>query len=457
MSGPYDAARGKEIAERIAAEQRQAQVLAARERRNGKAGHPQRHLAAVDVYDIPLPPEPAPDGAHPSPVTLPEAHHVFRRWLGDTYDVDALDAVLAAAAVERLDGDPLWLLLISGSGNAKTETVQALVGIDAVLTSTIASAGALLSATAKRERAKDATGGLLRKIGDRGVVVVKDVTSILSMSGDARAEVLAALREVYDGRWSRNVGTDGGRTLEWVGRIAVVGAVTTAWDSAHAAVAAMGDRFVLVRMDSTTGRLMSGRRAIANTGDEKRMRRELAAAVAGVIAGMDHTPTAPTEAEVDRLLAAADLVTLSRTGVEYDYRGDVIDAHAPEMPTRFAKQLAQVMRGAVAIGIDRAAALRLAIRCARDSVPPLRLAIIDDLASHPHSPTAEVRKRLDQPRSTVDRQLQALHMLGVTTVSEEHYSADRVRWFYSLADEINPTALDPKSSPDLAVPTPSPQ
>ena len=86
---------------------------------------------------------------------------MFKKWLGDGYDQDALIAVLAAAAVERLDGDPLWLLVISGSGNAKTETVQALTGADAVLTSSIASEGALLSGTSNKERAKDATGGLL--------------------------------------------------------------------------------------------------------------------------------------------------------------------------------------------------------------------------------------------------------------------------------------------------------
>ncbi len=171
---------------------------------------------------------------------------------------------------------------------------------------------------------------------------------------------------------------------------------------------------------------------------------------------MDYSPPTITEPEVDALLAAADLVTLSRTAVEYDYRGDVIGAHAPEMPTRFAKQLAQVIRGAVVIGMDRGDAVRLAIRCARDSMPPLRLAIIDDLAAHPHSPTAAVRKRLDQPRSTVDRQLQALHILGILTVTEEDYGHDKTRWFYSLSDHIEPTALDPKTSPDLAVPTPSP-
>jgi hypothetical protein len=69
------------------------------------------------------------------------------------------------------------------------------------------------------------------------------------------------------------------------------------------------------------------------------------------------------------LRAAADLVTPARTGVEFDYRGDVIDAHAPEMATRFAKQLAQVVRGGVAVGMERDDA-RLAIRCARDSPPP---------------------------------------------------------------------------------------
>ena len=393
-----------------------------------------------------------------APVTLADAHATFRTWLGDDYDTDALNAVLAAAAVERLDGDPLWLLLISGSGNAKTETVQALDGINAIVTSTISSCGALLSATAKRERAKDATGGLLRKLEPRGVLVIKDVTSILSMSGDARAEVLGALREVYDGRWSRNVGTDGGLTLEWAGRVAVIGAVTTAWDRAHAAIASMGDRFVLVRMDSTTGRQKAGRRAIGNTGSEIRMRTELAAAAAGVLAGMDTTPITVTDAETDVLLAAADLVTLARTGVEYDYRGDVIDAHAPEMPTRFAKQLAQVVRGGTAIGMDRTDALRLAIRCARDSMPPLRMAIIDDIAAHPDSSTAEVRKRISKPRATADRQLQALHILGVLECDEQEITwagKDVTRWQYRLADGIDPNTLDPKSVPDLALPTPS--
>ncbi|MFI8976506.1 hypothetical protein ACIGO9_26720 [Nocardia asteroides] len=385
---------------------------------------------------------PAAVPAAPVPVVpLADAQAVFRTWLGADYDLDALHAVLATAAVEQLTGDPLWLLLISGSGNAKTETAQALDGVGAKVVSTISSGGALLSATAKKEIGLSATGGLLREVGDRGTIVIKDVTSILSMNKDARAEVLAALREVYDGRWNRSVGTDGGRTLQWAGRVAVVGAVTTAWDRAHAVIASMGDRFVLLRMDSNLGRIGAGKRAIGNTGHEVAMREELAAVVRGVLAGVDPSKAITvTDAETDLLLAAADIVTRARTGVDFDYRGEVIDAHAPEMPTRFAKQLAQVVRGAVAIGMDRTDALRLAIRCARDSMPPLRLAILDDLAAHPNSSTTEVRKRIGKPRSTVDRQLQALYMLDLVEVDESDVdAAGRTVWRYTLADEIDAT------------------
>ena len=111
-------------------------------------------------------------------------------------------------------------------------------------------------------------------------------------------------------------------------------------------------------------------------------------------------------------------MTLCRTGVEYDFRGDVIDAHAPEMPTRFTKQLVQIIRGGVAVGMDRRAALRLAIRCARDSMPPLRLAILMDVAANPGARTVDIRRRLDKPRMTVDRQRQSLHSFGVVTVEE---------------------------------------
>ena len=261
---------------------------------------------------------------------LDAAHTVYRRWLGDSFDLVALDVVLATAAVQQLDGDPVWLLVVSGAGNAKTETVGSLIGAGAHVTSTISSEGALLSATSKKETAANATGGLLRKIGSTGVVVVKDFTSILSMNRDGRAAVLAALREVYDGRWERNVGTDGGRSLLWTGRLSLIGAVTSAYDSAYGVIASMGDRFALVRVDSKLGRLDAGRQALRNVGFEEQMRPELAQADGDALANVDPSKAVLSDDDMQVLLGVADLVTLSRTHVERDFRGDVVEAHQPK-------------------------------------------------------------------------------------------------------------------------------
>jgi hypothetical protein len=376
--------------------------------------------------------------------SLEDVHAVFRRWLGTDYDLAALDAILAAAAVEQLDGDPCWLLVVSGSGAAKTESVVPLAGVGAHIVSTVTGEAALISGTAEKEKAKDAHGGLLRKIGERGILVIKDVTSILSMQRDSRAAVLAALREIYDGRWDREIGQDGGKTLSWAGRLVVIGAVTTAWDAAHGVISTMGDRFVLVRMDSHSAqsRRAAGLQALKNVSHEGGMREDLADAVGSLLAAVDPGKAyALEDDEMVGILDLADIVTLARTAVERDYQGNVVQAHAPEMPTRFAKQIAQIARGCLAIGKERPAALDLAARCAADSMPPLRLRTLVDVAANPFSGTSAVVKRTQLPRKTVDRVLQELHLLGLLTVTDQEYGDGKVRWLYRLADRVDSDAL----------------
>jgi hypothetical protein len=397
----------------------------------------------------PPPPPPPPPGsasAQPSggsalPQPLIEARATFRKWLGEKYDTDILDIVASAGAAERLGGDPLWLMVISGSGNAKTETVRSLEGAGALTASTISSEGALLAATA---RSRGATGGLLHKIGPRGLLAIKDFTSILAMDSKVRGTVLAALREVHDGKWERHVGYAGGRTLTWRGRIVIVAACTTAWDEARKAIESLGDRFVLARADSTTGRLEAALQAIENTGREAAMRAELAQVMGALIASADLGVRQLDDSERERLIKLANVVTWTRSGVERDYRGDVINAHAPEMPTRFAKQLAQVMRGALSIGIPTDEAMRLATRSARDSLEPLRRDLLLDVAANPGSNPDEVHRRTSKPLTTTKNTLVAMHTLGLLTcVEREERRGGRmvVVPYYWLAPELDRAVL----------------
>ncbi len=374
---------------------------------------------------------------------LADVHDAYLQWLGDDFDLGALNVVLCAAAAEKLSGDPPWVLVVGGSGAAKTETVAPLTGAGAVCVSTITGEAALLSGTPAKSRAKHATGGLLRKIGGSGLLVVKDFTSILSMNRDTRALVLAALREIYDGHWSRNVGTDGGFTLTWKGRLVVIGAVTTAWDAAHQVVSTMGDRFVLVRLRTGDYRRAAGLQSMANVGAEVTMRAHLSEVTGKLLAGAAAYVAAEpepglTDDEMGELLGLADLVTRARTPVERDYQGNPAWAHGLEMPTRFAKQLVQIARGGLLLGLDRETAMRVAARCCHDSMPPLRRRVLGDIAANPDSFTPDVTDRVQVPKTTVNRTLQELQLLGLLEVQHIRYGeAERVRWMYSLAPGID--------------------
>ncbi len=98
-----------------------------------------------------------------------------------------------------------------------------------------------------------------------------------------------------------------------------------------------------------------------------------------------------TDAEIDTLLGLADVVTLARTAVELDYSGYVVSAHASgRLPTRLAKQLAQIACGGLALGMTQAAAMPA--RSVAPSTPCHRCAwsVLVDVASHPRSRTADV-------------------------------------------------------------------
>ena len=93
-----------------------------------------------------------------------------------------------------LSGDAIWLGLIAPPSSAKTEMLITLANIPHTeMVGTLSVAG-LLSGTPRRQQIAGARGGLLRKIGPFGFLVLKDFGSILSLRPDTKLELLAALR-----------------------------------------------------------------------------------------------------------------------------------------------------------------------------------------------------------------------------------------------------------------------
>ena len=349
------------------------------------------------------------------PMTMAQVEAVYSRWLhdGDGVTTRVCHAVYVANMV--LAGDPVWVLLVGGSGQGKTERLAPLAGMPHVeLASALSGEAALLSATARRDRAEHAHGGLLRRIGDKGILIIKDFTSILEMDRTARGQVLAALREVYDGRWDREVGTEGGQTLTWRGKCGLLAACTTAIDKAHAVMNDMGPRSLFVRLPHADPTEI-GASALAHMGRETTMCAELAAATAGLLTHLSGVPH-DTEPVRDGLIGLAALVSLARSPVHRNWGGEVELVGDPEAPTRIIKQLGQIWRACGVLGLGRPESWEVVRRCALDSIPKLRGAAIRYLVDQDEpADTTAIRIALAHPKRTVLRALEDLTAHHVIT------------------------------------------
>jgi hypothetical protein len=348
-------------------------------------------------------------------VPLPAAVETYQRWL-HLSDPEPLYVAWGAIAANPLDGEPVWLLLVDASGAGKTEIVRACADMPGCAHISSLTEAGLLSGTSRSERAEDATGGVLRVIGDRGVIVAKDFTSVLAMEKNDRGRVLAALREVYDGEYTRQLGTDGGRTLHWRGKAGLIGGVTPDIDRQYLVMARLGQRFLLYRPPGRDdeGELASTRRAVENRAHVDAMRRELRDAALGVLAGASGTARELTESERDWLIEIAWLVARGRAGVVTAYNGEVVDRIKPELPTRLAMSLAGLLAGMDAIGVGRELALRAVRNTALGCIPEGRLMALRFLHGQcGQVKTKEVALALHESTKSASRTLQELQLHGL--------------------------------------------
>jgi hypothetical protein len=249
----------------------------------------------------------------------------------------------------------VWLMLIGGPGWGKTETLLSGAKLPHMHIAATLTEASLLSGTRKKERDSAAKGGLLRQIGPFGFLVLKDFTSVLSMNRDLRTGLLAALREIYDGSWTRHVGVDGGLELSWQGKLAVIGGCTGTIDRYHAVIGAMGERFVFYRFPELSGREQA-KGALHLLGKEVQMRAELSDAVSEFFESLTLPDTPPplTEAEQERLIALASLVVRARSAVERDgYSHEIELIPDPEAPSRLTLTLARLYAGLKTIGVNK--------------------------------------------------------------------------------------------------------
>lgn len=329
----------------------------------------------------PPPPPPSPGaGATPSSGSAPglsvleNTMQAFERWLLLPSRTPVY-AMLGAVAANLLPGEPVWFGIIAPPSSAKTELLNSITGLSWVVSASTLTPAGLLSGTPRRQQTQGAQGGLLRQIGSSGLLCLKDFTSILSMRPDSKAETLAALREIYDGKWTRRLGTDGGKVLHWEGKLGLIFGCTGAIDTYYSVDDALGNRYLLTRMEPGKKQL---RWALKHAGGTiVTMRRELVESVNAqfLAPSLQPVPRILSDDETRHFERITDLVVRLRGAVARDrYRRDLDAVYGAEGPGRLGLALERLLAGLDILGLGREEAVEVVTAVALDSVPPLRRA-----------------------------------------------------------------------------------
>jgi hypothetical protein len=333
----------------------------------------------------------------------------------DNPDLIAARAICSAVAAHKLRSfSPVWTLAIAPPGSMKTDLLESLRGlpkvhfVDEITPKTFIS-GKVDEPGKKRER----PASYLHRIGEDGILIAADF-STFTADQKALTIVLAQLRRIYDGNYSREFGTDENtEERSWKGRLTLLAGAVPDIDRHHELFQKLGERFVRIRWPRAGG-VAAGLRAMDHTD-----------ALAPKLRGAMHTLLRPI-LETSKIIAPrldrtmqvriaslSEIIALARSHVERDrYSREVLNVPITEGNTRIAQQLCQVARGSALVDgrakIDESD-FKLARRVGFDSLPLVRRAVLEALIAG-----TDLRFP-DLPATTVKRSVEDLQLVGLLT------------------------------------------
>jgi hypothetical protein len=370
--------------------------------------------------------------------TLEGLRAAYAKWLAIEQDSEALDVILAAILDRHILGDPLWLFVVGPSGGAKSEILRSLYNLPfAYHLSNITSK----TVVSGRER-KNGTivRGIFPKI-DGHVVIIPELSQVLSKSREERDAIFGQLRDLYDGHCVFGYGT----TDELIVvdcRIGLICGVTSAVDMYGSVHAVLGERFLKVR--PKFNRDEARERALMNKDQLEVMRVGLKAAAERfferTIARMSMPTISPER--LGKISLYAEFVAQLRTTVtsqafrEYDTSEWQPE---PEFATRLGQQLLKlgqalaILRGRGEINDEDLATVS---RVAFDTCLPNRLAITRALylAKQPLSIT-EIASKASLPYGKTRNSLEALTVIG-GIIEETNAEKEHNERFYKLSEKF---------------------
>lgn len=344
------------------------------------------------------------------------------------------EVMVAAVVAHRIAADPVWIVIVAASGAGKSEFINAISGLANVHSLSTITSNTFISGM--KNSGKETS--LLLKI-QNGILTFKDFTTLMSEQRDERAIIMAQLREIYDGKFSKVFGT--GQEVKWEGKITVIAGATYAIHTLRQTYTAMGERFIMYNMEQPPP-IDAAKRAMEN--QESGKIKEMRATVATAFKKYDEQLEIPetllkiSDALQKDILLLAELATRARSSVERNWKSrmqEITDVHPPEMPTRFASQLQNFAKALAIITYNEANKMEVTekqrnilYKIALDSITTNRRKALRELVKYDVIETAGLATKLGFPTTTVRIWLEDLTALGIAEREKKGGGSKGDRW-----------------------------
>ena len=262
---------------------------------------------------------------------------------------------------------PVWLMVIAPPSSGKTELIRLVDKVD--------NYHALFNITARTLFSSHpmANGGyMIREVGEKGLIVFPDFTTILSQNSKVRNEIFNQLRIIFDGRAGQGSGIDIGSIRQWNGKVAILANVTETIEKIKETQNDRGERFLYYRFNP--GEIDYSRLELLVKSEESK---EMIGNIVKEYLDecKDHLSKISISTENEnKLYVIAKFISIGRATVERDgYGRNVSDIHQPEQPFRVFGLLKNLFKCLSVINDDEKRSFTIIQRIAKCSIPKHRL------------------------------------------------------------------------------------
>ena len=366
----------------------------------------------------------------------------FGKWL---YLVDPywLEVAMATMVANRWHTDPLWVVFVAPPSSAKTEIIRACAKAPDAYSISSVTKNTFLSGMKQKEMS------LLYQLNDK-TLLIKELTTLLTMRPDDKAEIFSQLREIYDGYISKAFGSTGKK--EWSGHMGLLSACTGIIEGQMLFNQMMGERMLLYRPE-VGDRQEVGRKALEMFGTEVTMREEFQEAVNAFLEPLPRRLVeniGVNEEAKRKIIVLADIMTVLRCGVQRNgYTRAIEILPEPEGLPRVAKQFMLMakalceLHGTLEVEEEQ---LKILERVMVSNLPTIRRVALECmlLNSGKRMTTGEISEKINVTKPTLLEHLEDLSILGVVKRSLEgedafgkggHFDRGRPGYQWWIVDE----------------------